>query len=184
MSGRSPGPGSDHLGRAIDGHGALGDQLLGQLHHALVIGISLVKLQQGEFRVVLDRHAFVAELAADLVDPLKAADDQALEIELRSNAQEQVDVQRIVVGDERPGRRAAGDDVQDRRLDLDEIQAVQLAAQGADDQAALLEGILDLRIDDQVEIALAIAGVRVLEAVVLFRQRPQRLGQQRVAAGS
>jgi hypothetical protein len=58
---------------------------------------------------VTDRHAFVAEVAVDLEHAVEAADDQALQVQLRRDAQEHLHVQRIVVGDERLGRRAAGD---------------------------------------------------------------------------
>ncbi len=48
----------------------------------------------------------------------------------------------------------------------------------ADDPAALAEDLADLGVDNQVEIALAIAGFDVGQAVPLLRQRQQRLGQQ------
>ena len=60
----------------------------------------------------------VAEHAADLVDLLDAADEQPLQRQFQGDAQEQVDVEGVVVRLERPGRGAAGDGVQRRRLDL------------------------------------------------------------------
>ena len=47
----------------------------------------------------------VAEDAPDLVHLLEAADEQALEVQLERDAQEQVAVERVVVG--REGRAAA-----------------------------------------------------------------------------
>ena len=85
----------------------------------------------------LRADALVAEDPADLVDLLDAADQQPLEVQLQGDAQEQVDVERVVVRDERPGRGAAGDGVQRRRLDLAEALAVEVAADGADDRDAL-----------------------------------------------
>jgi hypothetical protein len=43
--------------------------------------------------------AFVAEVAVDLEDLLQAAHHQALQVQLRGDAQEQLHVQRVVVGD-------------------------------------------------------------------------------------
>jgi len=43
----------------------------------------------------------VAEVAVDLVDALDAADDRALEVQLRRDAQVQLGVERVRVRDER-----------------------------------------------------------------------------------
>ena len=67
-----------------------------------------------------DRDAFVAEVAVDLEHALEAADDQALQVQLRRDAQEHLHVERVVVRDERLGRGAARDRVQHRRLDFHE----------------------------------------------------------------
>ena len=66
------------------------------------------------------RHALVAEDAADLEHALHATDDEPLEVQFERDAQVQVEIERVVVGDERASVGAAGVDVQDRRLDLDE----------------------------------------------------------------
>jgi hypothetical protein len=50
-------------------------------------------------------EALVAEVAVDLVDAGHAAHEQALEVELGGDAHEEVDVERVHVGDE--GRAAA-----------------------------------------------------------------------------
>ena len=124
------------------------------------------------------RHALVAEDAADLEHPLHAADDQPLEVQLERDAQVEVEVERVVVGDERPGVGAAGLDVQHRRLDLDEAALVQRAAEAGDHRVADLEGAPRLVVDDQVGVALTEAGVGVGEPVPLVGQRPDGLGQQ------
>ncbi len=64
--------------------------------------------------------AFVAIDAAQLVDPLHAADQQPLQVQLQGDPQVKVDVQGVVVRDERPGGGPAGDRVQRRPFDLDE----------------------------------------------------------------
>ena len=123
-------------------------------------------------------HALVAEDAADLVDLLKAADDQALEIELRLDAQVHRDVQCVVVRDEGTGVRADLDGLQHGRVDLEEALAVQKLAQRLDDLAALDEHVLDLGVDDGIDVALTVAHVLILEAVPLLRQHAQRLREQ------
>ena len=69
--------------------------------------------------------------AADLEHLLEAADHEALQVQLGRDAQVEVGVERVVVGDEGPGRGAAGDGVQHRRLDLDEALRPQALAQAA-----------------------------------------------------
>ena len=154
------------------------EQALGPLHHAAVVGVGLVHLQRGELRVVPHVHPLVAEDAADFIHALHAAHNQALEVQFRRDAQVHVDVQRVVVGDERPRGRPAGDGVEDRGLHLDVAQAVQHGADGADDAAAADEGLLHLRVDNQVDVSLAVAQVGVLQAVELLRHGEQRLRQQ------
>ncbi len=92
-----------------------------------VIAVGLVQLQHGEFGIVPGLDALVAEHPADLVDLFHAADQQSLQVQFQGDAQKQIDVQGVVVRDERPGRGAAGDGVQRRRLHLAEALAVQVA---------------------------------------------------------
>ena len=80
---------------------------------------------------MLERDALVAEVLADLVDALEAADDQALEVELGGDPQVERLVELVVVRRERPRERAAVARLQDRRLDLDEAVLVERAADRA-----------------------------------------------------
>ena len=77
---------------------------LGDLHHLAVVGERLVQLHHRELGVVAGGDALVAEDAADLEHPLHAADDQPLQVQLERDAQVQLHVERVVVGDERAGR--------------------------------------------------------------------------------
>ena len=83
------------------------EQLLGQLDEVVVVGVRLVELEHRELGVVLRRDPFVAEVAVDLVDARQPADDQPLQVKLRRDAHEEVDVERVVMRDERPRRGAA-----------------------------------------------------------------------------
>ena len=101
-------------------------------------------------------------------------------MQLRRDAQVQVDVQGVVMGHERTRRRAALHRIEDGRLAFDVAQVVEVLADAAVDERALLEGLAHFRIDDQVDVALAVAGVHVLEAAPLVGQRADGLAQQDV----
>ena len=105
-------------------------------------------------------------------------DDQPLQVQLERDAHVHVDVEGVVVGDERPRGRAARDRVQHGGLDLEEAQPVQVAADSGDDLRALDEGLLDLGAHDEVDIPLAVAQLGVLEAVPLLGQRQQGFGEE------
>ena len=65
------------------------DQLLGQVHHRAVVAVGLIDLEHREFGIVPRADAFVAIDAAQLVDPLDAADQQPLQVQLQRDPQEQ-----------------------------------------------------------------------------------------------
>jgi len=159
----------------------LPDDRLGQLHHVRVVGVGLVGLEHRELRVVARVDALVAEHAADLEDPLEAADDQTLEMQLERDPQVVVDVERVVVSDERPRRRAARDLVEDGRLDLDVPAGGERRPDRRDRPVADVEDVPRLRVHDQVEVALAHPRVRIREPAPLVRQRAQRLREELTA---
>ena len=107
----------------------------------MVVAVGLVRLQHGELGVVLGADALVAVDPADLEDPLHAADQQPLQVELGGDSQEQVDVQSVVMGDERPGRRASGDGLHGGRLDLDETLFGHDLAERRDDLRPAQKGL-------------------------------------------
>ncbi|MCY1440727.1 hypothetical protein D9M71_570120 [compost metagenome] len=124
------------------------------------------------------RNAFVTEVAVDLEHLLEPANNQALEVQLRRNTQEHAHVQRIVVGFERLGCRAARNGLQHRRFHFQEVTLHQEAADVGDDLRTHAEGLAHVFVDDQVNVALAVALFGVGQAVVLVRQRAQGFGQQ------
>ena len=150
----------------------------GEVHHVVVVGVGHVELEHGELGVVLRRDAFVAEVAVDLVDAVHAADHQPLQVKLGRDAQVEVDVERVVVRDERLGHRAAGDGMHHRRLDFDEAVAVEKAPQRLHDLRALDEDLAHFGIHRQVDVAAAIARLHILQAVPLLGQREQVLHQE------
>ena len=123
-------------------------------------------------------HALVAELATDLKDALKAAHDAALEGQLGGDAQVEVAVKRVEVRDERLGVGTTQDGMHHGGLDLHVAVGLHVAADEADDLAALAEGVADLGVHDEVDVALAVANLAVGETVELLGQRAQGLGEQ------
>ena len=166
-----------HVGAAQDQLRQLAEQFFGQIHVVFVVSVGLVELEHGELGVVPGRNAFVTEVAVDLEDALEATDHQALEVQLRGDAQEHRQVQRVVVGLERLGRGATGDGLQHRRFHFEEVALVEEFADVADHLRTHTEGVAGFLVDDQVDVALAITLLGVGQAVVLVRQRTQRLGQ-------
>src|SRR5699024_3930398 len=81
-----------HLRSAHHLQGDFADHRLGQVHDLVVGDVGLVELDHGALGVVPGRHALVAEVAVDLVDPLQTSDDQPLEVQLRRHPQVQLQV--------------------------------------------------------------------------------------------
>ena len=159
-----------HLARAAHHVGDALEHPLDHVHQVAVVRVGLVQLEHRELGVVPRGQPFVAEVAVDLVHALEAADDEALQVQLRCDAQVHVDVERVVMRDERLGHRAARDHLQHRRLDFHEVERVEEAAQVLHDARALAEHLAALVADDQVDVALAVALLDVGEAVPLVRQ--------------
>ena len=157
----------------------MAEHVLRQLHHAVIVRIRLIKLHKREFRVMARINAFVAEYAADLINSLETADNQALEIKLKRNAELDILVKRVIVRFKRACRRAAGIRDEHGGLDLHEPAVVEKSADLAKDLRALDKRIAHLGIDNQVKIPLAVAHIGILQTVKLLRQRLERLGEQR-----
>ncbi|MCY1443103.1 hypothetical protein D9M71_595020 [compost metagenome] len=83
-----------------------------------------------------------------------------------------------MVGLERLGRGTTGDGLQHRGFHFEETAVVEEVADVGDHLGAHAEGLAHLLVDDQVDVALAVAGLGIGQAVELVRQRTQRFGQQ------
>jgi len=126
--------------------------------------------------------ALVAEVAVDLEDPVDTADDAALEEQFRRDAQEEVHVEGVGVGDERASRGAAVQRLQHRGLDFEEISVAQEGAQLGHHLDAGAGDLPGLGADDEVDVALPDAGLLV-EVLVRDGQRAQRLGGEAPVVG-
>ena len=165
-------------------------QFLGEIHHPVVVLVLHVQFHAGEFRIVVAVHSFVAEVLAHFVYTFETAHDETFQVELGGDAQVEVNVQRIVVCDERTGAGSARDGLQDGSLHFRISGLVKDGAQGPDHDGAFLERLLHARIDNQVNVTLAVAEFGIFERVVghpvffLYHgQRFQAFGQHRQFAG-
>ncbi len=82
------------------------------------------------------------------------------------------------MGDERPGRRTAGDRLHHRRLDFQEAAPVEEFPDMRDDGRTQPEDSAGGLVHDQVHIALAIPRFLIGQPVKLLRQRAQGFGQK------
>eukprot|EP00982_Pelagococcus_subviridis_P009402 30920-Pelagococcus_subviridis.AAC.19 len=153
-----------HLVRPLQSQHHPGHEVLGHLHEVFVIRVRHVKLARRELRVVRHVDALVPELSPDLVHAVHPADDELLQEQLRGDAHVQRHVEVVVVRDERLGGGAAGDHVHHRRLHLDEILIVEVLADASDDVRARDEDVSHLRVHDEVEEALPVPRLLILQA--------------------
>ncbi len=108
------------------------------------------------------------------------SNDQHLVVQLRRDAHEQSHIQIIMMGGEGLGGGAARDHVHHRGLDLEKSELVKEAAHVGDDLRAHLELLAHLRVDDQVQVALAVPRLLVLKEKYfsLKRKRLKRWKQE------
>ena len=122
--------------------------------------------------------SLVPEIPVDLEDPFHAAGDQPLQVEFRGDPQKEIHPQGVVKGLEGAGDGAAGPGLHHRRFHFEKVPLFHETADQADDFASLLKNLADLRVHDQVEMALPVADLHVRQAVPFLRQRMQRFGQE------
>ena len=176
-------PGPARHRRPVHGHGRVLDQFPGQGGHGVVVAVGLVRLQHRELGIVGGVHTLVAEDPADLVDLLDTADHQPLQVQFQRDPQEELHVVGVDPGHERARVGAAVHRLQHRRLHLEEAPLVQVGADRLEHGGPDPGHPPGVRVHDQVHITVAHPGLHVAEPPVLFRQRPQALGGDRVAVG-
>ena len=88
-----------------------------------------------------------------------------------------------MVRGERAGDRTARRDLHHWRLDLEEVERLEEVPHVRDDLGTLAKSLAALLVDDEVDVALPVAGLLVRQAGPLLGQRPQRLRQQSNGVG-
>src|SRR3989338_731966 len=128
-------------------------------------------------------NPFVAKVAVELKDALDAPNQEAFEKEFRRHPQVEIQIQRVVVGDKRPGRRASGDGLHHRRLHLQKIPLLKKAPNETNNPRAPFKHLSDLLIDHEIDIPLPVAGLDIRQTMPFLRQRPQTFAEQADSLG-
>ena len=152
------------------------DDLLGQVHHDFVIGVSPIQFDHGELRIVLWADSFIPVDSAYLIDALDAADHEPLEVQFQRDPQDKLHVQGVVVGLERFGGRAAGDGMKGWTLDLHKLMLGKRFADRLNDFRSFQKRLERLWVVGQIDIAHSLTQLWVLQASMLLRWWLERLG--------
>ena len=154
------------------------DQLFGQVHHRAVVAVRLIDFQHREFGVVPGVNSFVTVDPAQFVHPLDPSDQEPFEVQLQGDSQEQVDIQGVVVRNERPRGSPARDRVQGRPLDFHEPFRGQRAADRVDDLGPFQKPRQNTFAVDQIEIPHPVPQLGIDQPLVLGGRRLDRLGEE------
>ena len=119
-------------------------------------------------------HTLVAEDTSDFIDPVKAADNEPLQVELSLYTKVHIYIERIVMCLEGSRRRAYLKRQQYGRIHFKISQPVEIVSYFLQYERTFNKGILYLRICDKIEIALSVTLFLVLEPVPLFGKREKR----------
>ena len=152
--------------------------ILSQIHHAVVIGVCLIKLHQCKLWIMTCIQSLVTEYTADLVNTLHASDDQSLQIQFQGNTQLQVFVQCIEMCFERSCCCTAGIGYQHRCFNFQESLSVQILTYCTDDPGTFDKGFFYVCVHDQIDITLTITDVGIGQTMKFFRKNLKTLGKQ------
>ena len=144
------------------------EQLFCECHHPVVVLVLNIKLHTGELWVVVAVHTLIAEVLANFIDTLETTYDEAFQIKLGSDTHVHILVECVEVGDEWAGRSTTGNALQGRSLYLCIASVVEYAAQSAQYGSTLQEGFLHAIVYDEVNIALTVTQLWIVELVVSY----------------
>ena len=113
-------------------------------------------------------HTLVTEVFRELIYAVISSDDKSLQVKLICNTQIQRNVQCVMMCDERSCGSTARDRLENRSLHLETACVVEILTHGSDNLGPLDEGVLHLRVNDKVYIALSVSELRIGESVVNF----------------
>jgi hypothetical protein len=119
---------------------------------------------------------FVTEVTVDFEHAFEAANHQTLQVQFRRDTQVHVQIQRVVMGDERTQTRRR-DHLHHRGFHFHKA-AVHHELADTGHLGANFEGLAGFIVGDQIQVTLTIARFLILQAVEFVRQRAQGFGQQ------
>ena len=140
----------------------------GEFHHPVVVLVLHIEFYTGKLRIVRAVHTFVTEILTDFVDTFKATHNETLEIKFCRNTAIHLLTQSVEVRDEGTRRSTARDVLECGSFYLSVARLIQDATHSSDHLCTLVESFLDVRIDNQVNIATAIAQFGIFESVKHF----------------
>jgi hypothetical protein len=146
------------------------------MDRVVIVDVSLVSLQHRELRVVAGGQPLVPETSVELVDAIEPADQQPLQVQLRSDPEEQLHVERVVMGHEGARKRSAGYRLKDRRLDLGEPSLGEEAPDRGVARAPPLERFPGRLVKQEVEVTLTEPRFDIRHAVPFLRHRTEAFG--------
>ena len=131
--------------------------------------------------------SFVSEYSSDFVHSVQSSDDELLEIQFRGDSEVKIEIEGVVMGDERLRGGSSGDLVHHRSLDLslyrqriirtakrrtylEETKTVQVLSNVVDNSRPLDEDLSSLGVHNEVEISLSMPLLLILESKVLLRK--------------
>lgn len=142
------------------------DQTLRQVHDIVHIRIRHIELADRELWVMRHIDTLIPKDTADFVYTVQSTDDELLQIELGRDTKVEIEIKVVVMRHERLSSRSARNHARDRRLDLQETKVIEVSADIVDDARTSDEDTTGLFGEDEVEVALAVAGLDVFEAEV------------------
>ena len=151
------------------------DEFFREGHEVLVAGVGLIELDHREFRVVARGQAFVPEVLVEFVYLGKPPHEQALQVQLRGDAQVERLLQCVVEGLEGSGRSPSGDRVHHRRFDLEETSLIEEGPNPTDDLGSHAKRGPHRGVYDQVLVALPVSQLDIPKTVELLGQGPEGL---------
>src|SRR5699024_8549752 len=116
-------------------------QILRQVHHPIIVSISLIQFHEGKLRIMSRVKSLVSEHTADLVNSLQSSYDQSLEIKLKGDTELEILVQCVEVRLKRSCRSSSGVAHEDRRLHFHKALSVQISPDRAENLRTLDKGI-------------------------------------------
>ena len=154
------------------------EQRFGQFDQIFVVRVRHIEFHHGELWVVANGDTFVTEVTVNFEHAFEATNHQTLQVQFRRDTQVHVHIQRIMMGDERTGRRAARDHLHHWGFHFHKVAANHELTNTRQDLGTHFEGVTGSIVGDQIQITLTIARFLILQAVEFVRQRAQCFGQQ------
>ena len=143
-----------------------GDHLLDETHHPVRVAVRHVQLEHRKLGVMEAAESLVTKVLAQFVYPLEAAYDEPLEVELRSDPQEHLHIQRVVPGSKWARGSASIEWLQHGRLDLEIPLLVEEPPERGDELSSLSEVLSHLGVDRQIDVALPVAKLGITHVMV------------------